>query len=130
MRVSLLLTVAGIMALSACSKSKKNEERWIEASERQEVIVFKNASTPTLPNSSGSGTEGSFYFQSRKLPDYVSRANESGIYFYTIQGDSLLLNTRNQRFYFKMAADGKSFSIGRFFMNPGGVSDKLVFTKE
>lgn len=130
MRVSLLLTMAGIIALSACSKSNKNEERWIETSQRQEVIVFKNAGTPSLPGSATTGTEGSFYFQSRELPDYVSRANESGIYFYTIQGDSLLLNTRQQRFYFKMAADRKSFSMGRFFVDPGGMSDSLVFTKE
>lgn len=129
MRVSLLLTLVGIIALSACSKSNKNEERWVEASQLQEVIVFKGA-IPSLTSSSISGTEGSFYFQSRKLPEYVSRANESGIYFYTIQGDSLLLNTRQEKFYFKMATDGKSFTIGRFFVDPGGMTENLIFTKQ
>lgn len=114
----------------ACSKSDQYEDRWVETSQRQEVIVFKNEEKSTLPGSTDTGTEGSFYFQSRKLPEYVSRANESGIYYYAIEGDSLILKTRQQKFYFKMAADKKSFTIGRFFVDPGGLPQDLVFEKQ
>ncbi|MRG48122.1 hypothetical protein GFS24_23585 [Chitinophaga sp. SYP-B3965] len=127
MRLALLLALTSLMA---CSKSDQYEDRWIETSQRQEVIVFKHEEKSTLPGTTATGTEGSFYFQSRKLPDYVSRANESGIYYYTIEGDSLLLKTRQQKFYFKMAVDKKSFTIGRFFVDPGGLPQDLIFEKQ
>jgi hypothetical protein len=130
MRAALVLTLSSFITLYSCSKSDKYEERWVETSQREEVIVFKHDAQPSLPMTNATGTEGSFFFQSRELPDYISRANESGIYFYVIEGDSLLLKTRQQRFYFKMAADKKSFRIGRFFVDPGGLSSELIFEKQ
>jgi hypothetical protein len=130
MRVFLLLTLTGLLALAACSKSDITEERWLETSQGQEVIVFKHDTEPSLPGSTVDNTEGSFYFQTRKLPDNISRANESGIYFYTIKGDSLLLKTSQKNYYFKMAEDRKSFTIGLFFFPHDGLAQQLVFKKQ
>lgn len=130
MRAALILTLSSVVALFSCSKSDKYEERWVETSQREEVIVFKHDAQPSLPLTNATGTEGSFFFQARKPPEYVSRASESGIYFYAIEGDSLLLKTRQQRVYFKMAEDKKSFRIGRFFVDPGGLSSELIFEKQ
>lgn len=128
MKTNLFLTMAGAILLAACNKSNSLEERWLEKTQRQEVIVFRD-------NTPGNGgidnqEEQSFYFQSRKLPPEVSRASESGIYFYTLAGDSLLLKTRQEKFYFRMSADKRTFTIGRFFVDPGGLGDLLVFEKQ
>lgn len=127
MKATFFPILAGVTMLTACSKSQSLEDRWLEKSQRKEVIVFREA----VP---GSGTdvveERSFYFQTRPLPPQVSRANESGVYFYSIEGDSLLLRTRQEKFYFHMSADGRTFTIGRFFTDPGGLGDILVFEKQ
>lgn len=128
MRTSLFLTTAGALLFAACSKSRSLEERWLEKSQRQEMIVFRDDTPKT--GYADTAQERSFYFQSRKLPPEVSRANESGVYFYTVKGDTLILKTRQEKFYFKMSADGRSFTIGRFFIDPGGLGDLLIFEKQ
>jgi hypothetical protein len=127
MKSLLFLTTASALLFAACNKSRSLEERWLEKSQRQEVIVFRD----NVPASGVDALEDrSFYFQSRTLPPEVSRANESGVYFYSISGDSLLLKTRQEKFYFRMSADGRSFTIGRFFVDPGGLGDLLTFEKQ
>ncbi|MBO9150636.1 hypothetical protein ACFOTA_00330 [Chitinophaga sp. GCM10012297] len=124
MRVLFLgLAAAG---LCACSKSDSaGEERWLETSQRQEVIVFKDGlPDKDLPE------EKSFYFQSRKLSPTSGQVNESGIYFYKLEGDSISLRSRDERYYFKMGNDSKSFIIGRFFHDVGGLPEKLEFERQ
>jgi hypothetical protein len=124
--ISLSLAFAGLLALAACSKAdSETEERWLETSQRQEVIVFNDH----LPDKNAVD-ERSFYFQTRKLPLNSGQVNESGIYFYRLEGDSLILRSRDQKYYFKMAGDGKSFIIGRFFHDPGGLPAKLEFERQ
>ncbi|WP_123848838.1 hypothetical protein [Chitinophaga lutea] len=127
MRLTLLYIPMALL-LAACSKSQSLEERWLEKSQRKEVIVFRNGK----PDSSDMymGEERSFYFQTRPLPPSSSRASESGIYFYSLAGDSLILKTRQEKFYFRMSADGRSFTIGRFFTDPGGLGDLVIFEKQ
>ena len=115
-----------LFILAGCSKSADIEARWLETSQRREVIIF-NAGMPGESAAEQIPGEGNFFFQSRPLPSTANRASESGIYFYTIEGDSLLLKTRQEKFYFKMSQDKKTFTIGRFFYNPGGLPYLLVF---
>lgn len=125
MRVlSLFLAAAGLCVVTACSKSDSaGEERWLETSQRKEVIVFKDG----LPDKD-LAEEKSFYFQGRKTtPNQVS---ESGIYFYILKGDSISLRSRDEKYYFKMGGDGRSFIIGRFFTDPGGLPEKLEFERQ
>lgn len=125
MRVMLLIS-AGITMLVACKKSQSLEERWLEQSQRREVIVFRDGvPDPDLDQDK----EKSFYFQGRQQSGGQA-TQESGIYFYTVKGDSLLLRTRQQKFYFKMSGDGKWFRMGRFFTNPGGMDTLLIFEKQ
>ncbi|WP_346319083.1 hypothetical protein [Chitinophaga sp. YIM B06452] len=124
--ISLSLVFAGLLALAACSKSEsETEERWLETTQRQEVIVFNDQ----LPEKNAL-IERSFYLQTRKLPVSSGQVNESGIYFYRLEGDSLILRSRDQKYYFKMGNDGKSFIIGRFFHDPGGLPEKLEFERQ
>ncbi|RPD38870.1 hypothetical protein [Chitinophaga barathri] len=123
---SLSLIIAGPLVLTACSKPEsESEERWLETTQRQEVIVF----TDGLPNKD-LAEEKSFYFQTRKPPDNSGRVNESGIYFYTLKGDSLILRSRDKKCYFKMGDDSRSFIIGRFFTDPGGLPETLEFERQ
>ncbi len=123
-----LLSIPAVLLLAACGKSQSLEERWLEKSQRKEVIVFRHGK----PDSSDMylGEERSFYFQARPLPPSSSRANESGIYFYSVAGDSLILKTRQEKYYFHMSSDGRSFTIGRFFADPGGLGDLVTFEKQ
>ncbi|MGX5820472.1 hypothetical protein ACWKWU_19910 [Chitinophaga lutea] len=125
MRAFRFLALPCILLAASCSKSRTSDVRWLEKSQRQEVIVFKD----DLPESAIDNDQ-QFFFQSRKLPDHVSRASESGLYYYRFDGDSIQLKTRGQKFYFKMSDDGKSFTIGRFFIDPGGMGDILTFEKQ
>lgn len=126
MRISLFL--AGLLALAACKKETSSDERWLEESQRKEVIVFRDV-TPT-GGSAQNGQEHSFFFQCRDLPASSSLSSPSGVYFYTLEGDSLILKTSRQKVYFKMDADGRSFTIGRFFPNYTGLQDLLIFEKQ
>ena len=125
MRTSLSLLLIGLTAASACKKESQTDERWLESSQRKEVIVFKDEN-PTVAN----GQERSFYFQARDLPPISSVVSPSGIYFYSLEKDSLLLKTSQQKVYFKMSDDGQSFTIGRFFPNYTGLQDLLIFERQ
>ena len=97
----------------------------MEKSQRREVIVFRGG----LPDNSQDETvEKSFYFQGRK--SQAGQMGESGIYFYTVRGDSLVLKTRQAKFYFRLSDDGQWFKMGRFFSNPGGLDTLLIFEKQ
>lgn len=127
MRHPLLLILVLILSFTACKKSEDlPADRWVEKSQGQEVIVFRDAQ----PNSALDNQEQSFYFQARVLPVTSGMRSPSGIYFYQIQGDSLILRTSGQKVYFKMNADGQSFTIGRFFDNYGNLPEKLIFERQ
>jgi hypothetical protein len=128
MRISLFLLLSSLMATMACKKESSDDERWLEESQRQETIIF-NDGTPTA-QSIDDGHEHSFSFQCRPLPLSSSVASPSGIYFYTLEEDSLVLRNSQRKIYFKMSPDGKSFTIGRFFPNYTGLQDLLIFRKQ
>lgn len=128
MRISLFLLLFSLMATVACKKESSEDERWLEESQRKEAIIF-NDGTPKA-EFVDDGREHSFSFQCRPLPLSSSLGSPSGIYFYTLEEDSLILKNSQRKVYFKMSPDGRSFTIGRFFPNYTGLQDLLIFEKQ
>ncbi|WP_298713650.1 hypothetical protein [Chitinophaga sp.] len=123
-----LCSLLALAVLAACKKSNSDEgPRWLENTEKKETIIFKDHP----PGSTDLPADNSFYFQFRQMPQDATYPVLSGLYFYRIEGDSILFRNNDQKFYFKMAADGKSFTIGRFFpANGTRLPEKLVFEKQ
>lgn len=124
MRLSLFL-LAVLAAAPSCKEESLPDERWLESTQRQEVIVFKDVSPLDAR-----GGEQRFYFQSRKQPENSSLTSSSGFYYYSLEGDSLLLNNTRKKVFFRMDESGRSFTIGRFFPDPGGLPELLIFEKQ
>lgn len=136
MRKRVVLSLLALTALAACRKNSAEEVRWLETSEKKETIIFKDRvpAAENRPPGSGGGSpsgEGGLFFQFRNIPQDASYPNPSGLYFYELREDSILFRNNGEKYYFHMAADGKSFTIGRFFpANGTRLPEKLVFEKQ